>query len=131
MCIFLVEWLECNYIVVDGMSRFVVYCEFVENQEYGVLWNVVFEDGGWYWWVIYQILLGEGYVDIWFDDLEIIVIEVRLQVKFIIEWVLVCLYNGGRCIEKVVGLIGKVSICDLDVLFIIVMILGNEVELYE
>ncbi len=128
---FPVEWLERNHIAVDGMSRLVVHREFAENQEYGALWNVVFEDGGRYWRVTYQTPLGEGHADTWFDDLEIIATEVRPQAKFVTEWVPVRPHNGGRCTEKVAGSTGKASTCDLDAPFIIAMTSGNEVESHE
>ena len=130
---FPVEWLERNHIAVDGMSRLVVHREFAENQEYGALWNAVFEDGGRYWRVTYQTPLGEGHADTWFDDLEIIATEVRPQAKFVTEWVPVTQKPGGRCGELITTAPGGIVVgrCDTEAPFLLAVRKGSEIRTLE
>lgn len=127
---FPVEWLERNHIAVNGMSKLVVQREFVEHQEYGSLWSVVFQDDGSYWKTSYlEPNTSEVHVDTWGDELEIEAVEVRPQPKFVTEWVPVSSSHGGRCNAALTSALDDTPIapCGLAAPFLIAVCKGSKV----
>ena len=125
---FPVEWLERHHIAVEGMSKLVVHREFVEHQEYGSLWAVVFKDEGRYWKTSYlEPNISEVHVETWGDDLDIEAVEVRPQPKFVTEWVPVRPNNSGQCTEPLMASGKVIGSCDLAAPFLVAISQGNKI----
>lgn len=131
---FPVEWLERHHIAVEGMSKLVVHREFVEHQEYGSLWFVVFQDEGRYWKASYlEPNTSEVHVDTWGDHLEIPAVEVRPVPKFVTEWVATTSNRGGTCKAALAEAFSDTVLgpCGLAAPFVLAVTKGNKIESLE
>lgn len=92
------DWLDAHHIAVTGMSSRVVHREFGEHQEWGSTWTAVFEEGGKYWQVVYQVPnTSEVEADTWFDDNNVVATEVVPRGTFVTSWVPARQATGGTC----------------------------------
>lgn len=131
---FPVEWLERHHIAVEGMSKLVVHREFVEHQEYGSLWSVVFTDEGRHWKTSYlEPNTSEVHVETWGGDLDVQAVEVRPRPKFVTEWVPVRPNVGGQCKAALTGAFGDAELgpCGLAAPFLIAVAKGSKTETLE
>ena len=131
---FSVEWLERNHIATTGMSKLVVHREFVEHQEYGSLWSVVFMDEGRYWKTSYlEPNTSEVHVETWGGDPDVEAVEVRPYPKFVTEWIPFKPHSGGRCTEPVTSPQdgAPIGTCNLAAPFVLGVTMGNKIETLE
>ncbi len=95
---FSADWLDAHHIAVTGMNGRVAHREFGEHQEWGSTWTAVFEDGGKYWRVTYQMAnTSEVEVDTWFGDENVVAIEVVPRGTFVTSWVKPGRAGDGTC----------------------------------
>lgn len=131
---FTAHWLDSKYLTIAGMSKLVVHREFVENQEYGALWRVVFLHDEKYWQVSYQTPIGQAHVDTWFDEEEVTATQVQPQAKFVTEWVPVGQARAVRCTASLVAAPPDGTVlgtCDMDAPFLVALLEGSKIESVE
>lgn len=106
---FTAEWLDSHYISIPGISGKVCHREFVENQEYGAIWQVVFLEDDRYWRVTCQTPLGEGHADTWFDEENVEASEVVPRGTFATQWVPKKWDTAGSCTAEANGVCGQAA----------------------